>query len=90
MDSKTELKRSRRWRFIADLLMIVLGALAFGWIPAAFVLILGDWELRPVLRVFWQLCPLAIVPLCGFALCWRWRAALSRSAVVLDSGKDSK
>jgi hypothetical protein len=56
----------------------LFAVLAFAWIPAAFVLIHGDKQLRPVLLVVRQLWPLALVPLIGLLLCAGWRVYLSR------------
>ena len=81
----TNLTRLRQSRWRAELLMIVCGALAFGWIPAGLILIFADVELRPVFRTLWQLWPLEIIPLCGFGLCWRWRSSLTHQLRELDS-----
>jgi hypothetical protein len=83
----TYLSRLRRRKFVAELLMLGCGTLTFGWIGAALVLILGDEELRQyILRIFWYLSLwLAVVPLCGFAICWSWRSSLTRKISEIES-----
>jgi ABC-type nickel/cobalt efflux system permease component RcnA len=78
-----------RQKLYADLLTLLFAIFAVAWIPAALVLIGGDTELRPAFRVFWQLWPLALIPLCGFALCWSWRVLLQRKLKRLGSHEKS-
>src|SRR5215470_16956075 len=78
----TRLLRRKTW---AEVLLLACAVFAFAWIPPALILIFGDRELRPVFRTLWQLWPLAAVPLCGFAVSWRWRSSLTRKLRELDS-----
>jgi hypothetical protein len=59
--------------------MLGWGILAFGWIGAALVLVLGDSELRQqVIRTFGYLSLwLSVIPLCGFGVSWFWRWQLA-------------
>ena len=86
MNSNTRhLTRLLRRRSQSEWLLLGCAVFAFAWIPAGLVLIFGDAELRPVFRVLWQLWPLALIPLCGFGLCWYWRSSLKRRLRELDS-----
>ena len=78
--SATDLSRLRRRKFVAEIVMLSGAVLAFGWVGAALVLVLGDTELRQqILRVFSYLSLwLAVVPLCVFGVGWFWRSLLTR------------
>jgi hypothetical protein len=73
-----------RHKKCAELLLMACAVFAFAWIPPALILIFGDEELQPIFQTLWQLWPLAAVPLCGFAVCWRWRSSLKRKLGKLD------
>jgi hypothetical protein len=87
--SAIDLSRLRRRKFVAEMCMLGCAILAFGWIGAALVLVLGDAELRhQIIRIFWYLSLwLAIVPLCVFAVCWCWRRVLTRK--ISDTTNDA-
>lgn len=85
----TDLSQLRRRKFVAEMFMLGCAILAFGWIGAALVLVLGDTELRhQILRIFWYLSLwLAVVPLCVFAVCscWRWILARKISEITKNA-----
>jgi len=81
----TDLKQLQRRRFLVDMLMLGCAVLAFGWIPAALVLIFRDVELRQqVLHILWYLWPLAFFPFCCFGFFWCWRSSLNRKIEKMD------
>ena len=82
----TDLARLQRRKFVAEMFTLGFAILAFGWIGAALVLILGDAELRQhIFRVFEYLWLwLALVPLCGFGVCLCWRSMVKRKIVEID------
>jgi hypothetical protein len=85
--ANTDLIRLTRRKFVVEMFMLGCAILAFGWIGAALVLIFRDAELRhEIFRVFWYLWVwLALVPLCGFSVCWCWRSILQRKIGKMDS-----
>ena len=82
----TDLSRLQRRKFAAEMFMLGCAILAFGWIGAALVLILGDADLRQyLLRIFEYLWLwLAVVPLCGFGICWCWWSSVKRKIAEID------
>jgi hypothetical protein len=82
----TDLARLQRRKFVAEMFTLGFAILAFGWIGAALVLILGDAELRQhIFRIFGYLWLwLALVPLCGFGVCLGWRSLVKRKIAEID------
>jgi hypothetical protein len=83
----TDLSRLRRRKFVAEMFMLGCAILAFGWIGAGLVLILGDAELRQhIFRIFEYLwLSLGAVPLCCFFVGWGGRSLLMRKISEIDS-----
>jgi hypothetical protein len=84
--ASTDLSPLNRIKFVVEMFMLGCAILAFGWIGAALVPVFGDAELRhDIFRVFWYLWVwLALVPLCGFGVCWCWRSILMRKIGEMD------
>jgi hypothetical protein len=85
----TDLSRFQRNKFIAEMFMLGFAILAFGWIGATLVLVVGDTELRQhILRIFGYLSLwLAVVPLFGFGVCWCWRRLLAKEISKITKGE---
>jgi hypothetical protein len=70
----------RRRKFAVEMFMLGCAILAFGWIGAAFAMVIEDAELRQnILRIFAYLWLwIGVIPLCGFFICLFWRTLLIR------------
>jgi hypothetical protein len=84
-----DLARLLRRRSVVDWCLAGFAVLAFSWIPAALILIFRDADLRPTFQIFYQLWPLSVLPLGGFAICWVWRSSLKRKIIAMESRHDA-
>jgi hypothetical protein len=76
---------------LSQILIFVFAVLVFDSMPM-FLLILGGIEevsLTTIGRAIRSLWPIAVTPLVGLRLCWRWRTILRRRLRKIDGDGDT-